>query len=156
MIRPSRTQLRGVLGTVRAGNTTARALAVADSRALVRSLFLSSALRAGLLDYVNDGRSLAELMDHTGCTRPERLQAWLDIGTELGELAVRAGRYRVRGRRARAIVAGDSLLRAHYRSMLDYQVGPYAELESLFRSPIGAGRSDLDDYADDLAEERDG
>jgi len=150
--RPSRAQVRGVLATARAGHVGARALAVADSRALVRSLFLASAVRTGLLEAVGDGRGLAEIAARLAAARPERLRAWLEVGTELGELAERGGRYRVRGRRARAIAGGDALLRAHYRSMLDYQAGPYADLGVLLRSAPGDGRADLDRYADDIAE----
>ena len=124
--------MRGLLRTARAGHVGARALAVADSRALVRSLFLASAVRAGLLDWLGDGRGLAEIAARLGVVRLERLQAWLGVGTELGELAERGGRYRVRGRRARAIAAGDTLLRAHYRSMLDCQrVALYRRLGAL-------------------------
>jgi len=151
MRSPSRAQLRGLLRTARTGHVGARALAVADSRALVRSLFLASAARAGLLDWLGDGRGLAEIAARLGVVRVERLRAWLEVGTELGELAERGGRYRVRGRRARAIAAGDGLLRAHYRSMLDYQAGPYAELAGLLRSGPGEGRSDLDVFAEDIA-----
>jgi SAM-dependent methyltransferase len=155
---PSRAQARGVLETARAGHVAARALAVADSRSLVRSLFLSSAIRTGLLDILHEGgaaragRSFAEIATQSGCLRFDRLQAWLDVGTELGEISQRGGRYRVRGRRSRAITAGDALLRAHYRSMLDYQAGPYADLEALLRSGPGDGRADLDRYADDIAQ----
>ena len=148
---PSRAQVRGVLRTARDGHVGARALAVADSRALVRSLFLASAIRVGLFDGLGDGRGLAEIAARIGAARVERLQAWLEVGTELGVLAVRGGRYRVRGRRARAIAAGDGLLRAHYRSMLDYQAGPYADLGSLLRSAPGEGRADLAAFADDIA-----
>jgi SAM-dependent methyltransferase len=151
-MRLSRTQLRGLLQTVRAGHTQARTLAVSDSRTLVRSLFLASAVRTGLLDRLREGRSFAELSHQTGCQRTERLRAWLDVGTEVGEINWRAGRYRVRGRRARAIAAGDALLSAHYRSMLDYQIGPYAELEALLQSEPGGGRADLDTYADVIAQ----
>jgi SAM-dependent methyltransferase len=147
----SRAQVRGVLQTVRAGHASARILAVTDSRAVVRSLFLASAVRIGLLDRLRDGRSLAEIAEQTHCLRSERLQAWLDIGTELGEISERGGRYRARGRRARAIAAGDILLSAHYRSMLDYQTGPYADLEALLCSGPGEGRADLDEYAEDIA-----
>jgi 4-hydroxy-2,2'-bipyrrole-5-carbaldehyde O-methyltransferase len=157
--RPSRAQARGVLDTVRAGHVTARTLAIADSRAVVRSLFLASAVRTGLLDGLREdsgggrrGRSFGEIAAQTGCLRFERLQAWLDVGTELGEISQRGGRYRLHGRRARAIAAGDTLLRAHYRSILDYQAGPYADLEALLRSGPGAGRADLDRYADDIAQ----
>lgn len=147
----SRAQVRGVLQTVRAGHAPARVLAIADSRAVVRSLFLASAVRIGLLDRLREGRSFAEITEQTRCVRSERLRAWLDIGTELGEISQRAGRYRAHGLRARAIAAGDILLSAHYRSMLDYQAGPYADLETLLRSGPGEGRADLDQYADDIA-----
>jgi SAM-dependent methyltransferase len=148
----SRIQLGGLLRTARVGHAPARALAIADSRALVRSLFLSSATRTGLLDALADGATFAEIAAWIGCTRPERLQAWLDVGTELGEIAQRSGRYRLRGIRARAIVAGDTMLSAHYRSMLDYQAGCYADLVGLLVSPPGEGRSDLDEHADDIAQ----
>ena len=97
------------------------------------------------------GATFAEIAAQAGCTRPERLRAWLEVGTELGEIARRSGRYRLRGIRARAIAGGDTLLDAHYRSMLDYQAGCYADLAGLLVSPPRAGRADLDDYADDIA-----
>ena len=97
----SRAQVGGIFQTIRAGHATARALAITDSRAVVRSLFLSSAIRAGLLDDLSDGGTFAEIAAKTDCVRRERLQAWLDIGTELGEITQRGGQYRVRGRRAR-------------------------------------------------------
>ena len=117
----------------------------------------ASAVRTGLLDILHGaGRAAAAASPRSprrpGCTRFDRLQAWLDVGTELGEISQRGGRYRVRGRRSRAIAAGDALLRAHYRSMLDYQAGPYADLEALLRSGPGDGRADLDRYADDIAQ----
>ena len=146
-----RIQLGGLLRTARAGHAPARALAIADSRALVRSLFLASAIRTGLLDTLAGGATFAEIASRVGCTRPERLQAWLEVGTELSEIACRAGRYRLRGTRARAIADGDGMLEAHYRSMLDYQAGCYADLAGLLVSLPGGGRADLDDYADDIA-----
>jgi SAM-dependent methyltransferase len=144
-------QLGGLLRTARAGHAPARALAVADSRALVRSLFLASAIRTGLLEALAGGATFAEIAARVDCTRPERLRAWLEVGTELGEIARRSGRYRLRGIRARAIAGGDSVLDAHYRSMLDYQAGCYADLAGLLGSAPAAGRADLDDHADDIA-----
>ena len=145
-------QLGGLLRTARAGHAPARALAIADSRALVRSLFLASAIRTGLLDVLADGATFAELAAGIGCTRPERLQGWLEVGTELGEITQRSGRYRLRGIRARAIAGGDAMLSAHYRSMLDYQAGCYADLAGLLVAAPNAGRADLDDHADDIAQ----
>ena len=144
-------QFRGVVDTVRMGRVPARALAIADSRALVRSMFLASAAQIDLLAYLRGGRRFEEIVDHTRCTRPERLRAWLWIGSELGELSQRGEIYGLRGRRSRALAAGDQLLSAHYRSMLEYQVGPYGSLLELLRSEGGEGRSDLSRYADDIA-----
>ena len=146
-----RVQLGGLLRTARAGHARARVLAIADSRGLVRSLFLASASRTGLLDALADGATFAEIAARVGRTRPERLRAWLEVGTELGEVARRSGRYRLRGIRARAIAGGDTVLAAHYRSMLDYQAGCYADLAGLLVSAPSEGRADLDDYADDIA-----
>jgi SAM-dependent methyltransferase len=134
------------------GRVPARALAIADSRALVRSLFLASAVRIDVLPFLRGGRHFVEIERRTGCDRPERLRAWLWIGSELGELSVSGERYGVRGRRARALADGDRFLVAHYRSMLEYQIGPYGELDELLHADAGAGRADLSQYADDIAE----
>ena len=145
-------QLRGIVGTLRLGRVPARALAIADSRSLVRSLFLASAARIDVLAFLRGGRPFSEILQHLGCTRPERLRAWLSIGVELGELSLRRERYGVRGYRSRAIADGDRLLGAHYRSMLEYQIGPYGELENLLHSNTDEGRTDLERYAEDIAQ----
>jgi SAM-dependent methyltransferase len=145
-------QLRGLIDTVRTGRVPARTLAIADSRSLVRSMFLASAAQIDLLPYLRGGRSFPAIVDHTGCTRPDRLRAWLWIGLELGELSRRGEDYDVRGRRASALADRDQLLTAHYRSMLEYQIGPYGSLDQLLRSGVGEGRSDLSRYADEIAQ----
>jgi SAM-dependent methyltransferase len=140
----------GLSGTVRQGRPSARALAILDSRHLVRTLFLSSAVRWGIITHLRSGRSVAELARLTGSRRPDRLRAWLQVGVDVGELRRRGDRYRVAGRRARALAAGDTLLVAHYRSILEYQVGPYTELGAMIRE-LDSGRDDLDRYAEDIA-----
>ena len=154
MSRPARaTQLRGLVGTARLGGISARALAISDSRSLVRALFLASAAETGILTHLTVPRGLEDLAELTGTRRPERLEAWLGVGCELRELRLDGGhRYALRGRRARALAAGDPLLVAHYRSMLEYQVGPYASLGSLLRMDPGSGRDDLERYAQDIVE----
>jgi 4-hydroxy-2,2'-bipyrrole-5-carbaldehyde O-methyltransferase len=126
-------------------------MAVADSRALVRCLFLASAVDAGVLDYLRTERTFDELADHLQCSRPDRLQAWLWVGTGLGEIDYQSPRYGLQGTRARAIAGGDDLLTAHYRSMLEYQVAPYSDLAELLAQSAGQGRDDLARYADDIA-----
>jgi SAM-dependent methyltransferase len=150
-MRSVEAQARGVLATLRSGHPTARALAISDSRAFVRSMFLASAVRSGLLRALAFPRSLAELAAQAQCARLERLEAWLEVGVELGELRREGDRYLARGRRARALAAGDPVLEAHYRSILDYQAGPYEELEARLRDAPGAGRDDLERHADVIA-----
>jgi SAM-dependent methyltransferase len=119
---------------------------------MVRTLFLASAARADLLPYLRTERSVGELVERIACRRPDRLRAWLGVGADVGELRRNGDRYRVVGIRGRALAAGDGLLTAHYRSMLEYQVGPYAELDELLADEPGHGRGDLDRYADDIAQ----
>jgi 4-hydroxy-2,2'-bipyrrole-5-carbaldehyde O-methyltransferase len=143
---------RGVLATLRGGHAAARALAVGDSRTFVRAMFLASAVRLDVLPELRTPRSLADLTDVTGATRPERLEAWLDVGVATGELGRRDGRYAVRGRRARALADEDAVLTAHYRSLLDYQAGVYADLADRLRDPPGGGRPDLEEHAAVIAQ----
>jgi 4-hydroxy-2,2'-bipyrrole-5-carbaldehyde O-methyltransferase len=147
-----RSALGGLAGTARQGQVVARGLAVLDSRSLVRSLFLSSAVQFGLFEHLGTERSVDELTELTGSRHPDRLRAWLQVGVDLGELHMRGDRYRVAGRRARALSGGDEFLVAHYRSMLEYQAGPYADVDLLLRGDADSGRDDLDRYADDIAQ----
>jgi 4-hydroxy-2,2'-bipyrrole-5-carbaldehyde O-methyltransferase len=144
--------LGGLTGLARQGKLSARALAVLDSRSLVRTLFLASAVRFELIGLLGSDRSADELAELLGTRRPDRLRAWLQVGIDVGELRKRGDRYRVVGRRARALADHDKLLVAHYRSMLDYQVGPYAELDMLLREDLHSGRDDLERYAEDIAQ----
>ena len=98
---------RGLVNALTVDNKMARALAIADSRAVVRALFLGSAVRLGLIDLLEEPRDLDAIAAGLGATRRDRLAAWLAVGIELGELGASDGRYSIRGRRARALAAGD-------------------------------------------------
>ncbi len=50
--RRSRERARGVLGVLRSGHATARALSIGDSRSFVRSQFLAAAVRVDLLPFL--------------------------------------------------------------------------------------------------------
>ncbi len=143
---------RGLVGAFGGRHAMATALAILDSRRFVRAGFLASAVRTGLLPFMKPGRVLAELVAESGSSRPERLEAWLTVGVELGELGRRGERYLVVGRRARALADGNPLLTAHYRSMLDYQLGPYSDLSELLVSSPDGGRDDLRLHARTIAE----
>jgi SAM-dependent methyltransferase len=145
-----RTQARGLLDTITGRHARARALAIVDSRSLVRSLWLASAVRLEVLPLLRTAQPFEAIVRSTGATRTERLEAWLELGVELGELARPNDRFVVSGVRARALADGDVLLAAHFRSMLDYQAGPYEQLSELLRGD--AGRPDLVDHASVIAQ----
>jgi protein-L-isoaspartate O-methyltransferase len=143
-------QAQGLRRVATGGGAAARALAVADSRSFVRTLFLASlANNEPLAEALRAPVSLDDLSEVVAASRRDRLQAWLDVGTAVGELRHRDETWVVRGTRAQAITRGDVLLRAHYRSMLEYQPGPYAELAGLLR---GGGRTDLATFAQTIAD----
>lgn len=154
----SASALAALAGGLRAAAGTphgvGRLLAISDSRALVRCLFLSSAVRSGWLARFGSkgGISLDELAEALDVARKDRLEAWLAVGCELGELRAVGNRFRLRGQRSRAIVDGDGVLAAHYASVLDYQGGPYADIERLLGEAPGQGREDLESYAREIAE----
>lgn len=150
--RPLVSRVFGLLSALGGRHPSATVLAIADSRRLVRACYLSSAAEAGLLRLLGNEPTPAELAVECGADRIDRLEAWLAVGVELGELARRGNRYKVVGRRARALRDGDPLLTAHYRSMLEYQVGPYRELRELLSQAPGAGRGDLGTHARTIAE----
>jgi ubiquinone/menaquinone biosynthesis C-methylase UbiE len=156
MRRPPRISIRaafdGLNGAARQGHVAARSLAALDSRSMVRNLFLSSAVRLGIIGHLGADHSAEELARLIGSHRPDRLEAWLQVGVDLGELRHRGARYRATGQRARALADRDEFLAAHYRSMLDYQIGPYADLHALLLDEGDGGRTDLDRYADDIAQ----
>ena len=54
-------QTRGVIGAVRRRHGAALALSIVDSRALVRSLFLASAVRIDVLEFLSRSRTLDDL-----------------------------------------------------------------------------------------------
>ncbi len=147
-----RSAYEGVVGTFRGGRIDARALAISDSRSLVRTLFLASAAQSALLTHLDRPRTLEKIAELAGVGRADRLRAWLEVGVELKELGRSGEVYRITGRRSAALASGDAFLVAHYRSMLEYQIGPYGVLDQLLGEAVGDGRSDLDRYANDIAE----
>jgi protein-L-isoaspartate O-methyltransferase len=143
-------QARGFGRVATEGGLRARAFAVAESRSLVRTLFLSSLARTEpLACALRTPVTLDDLSAAVSASRSDRLRAWLDVGVAVGELRHRDETWVAKGTRAKAITRGDRLLCAHYRSMLEYQAGPYEELSGLLQ---GGGRSDLSNSAQTIAE----
>jgi len=109
-------------------------------------------VRLDVLPLLRTAQTFEAIAQHTGTTRADRLRAWLAIGVELGEIDSRGDRFVARGVRTRALAAGDVLLGAHYRSMLDYQAGPYEQLIELLQGDAHSGRPDLVEHARVIAQ----
>ncbi|MBI3971791.1 MAG: class I SAM-dependent methyltransferase [Chloroflexi bacterium] len=82
-----------------------------DAHAFYRLQFLDAAAGCGLLDALRTPTTAVDLTQRLHVARTDLLQSLLDLGVALGEVAVERGRYRLRGRRARALggEAGDAL-----------------------------------------------
>ncbi|MEV6276615.1 class I SAM-dependent methyltransferase [Nocardia sp. NPDC051832] len=72
---------------------------------LYRASFLAAALDQGVLQELSGGpRDVDAIADAVGIDGDRRLlRAWLDLGVQLGELALANGRYRLASRRARGL-----------------------------------------------------
>ena len=126
----------------------ARALAYTDGRRAVRLAFLAGAASNEILQHLP--ATSAELTVRCEAQRPDRLEAWLRVGLELGELDCPDGTWTVAGRRSRAIVTNDAFVAPFYRSVAEYYVGSHVELTELIGpSP---GRKDLSVSATTIAD----
>jgi 2-polyprenyl-3-methyl-5-hydroxy-6-metoxy-1,4-benzoquinol methylase len=115
-----------------------------DWQAFVRVHFIYAALQSGLLEALSRPSSKEELVEKLGAERPELLEALIDVGLSLGELSLNEGRYRIRGRRSKAVTGreGDML-----SAMIEANVSYYA---STYRN--AAARMGGAPLGDDLAE----
>jgi SAM-dependent methyltransferase len=104
-------KFKHVLATLKMSDPIALFKIAQDWQSAVRTHFLFAAGRSGLLKALQTPRTKAELTELLDVQRPEILDALLDVGLSVRELGQKAGRYRLRGRRARAMAKpqGDPL-----------------------------------------------
>src|ERR1700694_4093138 len=98
-------------------------------KVFLRLHFLYAAIESGLLEALRSPASTGEVIRKLEVRRPELLEVLLKVGVSLGELSVRRGVYRIRGRYARAIVGieGDPLA-AVIQEYLTYHGSVYRHL----------------------------
>ncbi|HET7770150.1 MAG TPA: class I SAM-dependent methyltransferase [Chloroflexota bacterium] len=138
---PAQTGLAGLGALLREGQVWTALALQKDVRAFYRLHFLRAALRSGALEALRQPASAAEVIRRVGATRDDLVQAVLELGRALGELDLDGERYRLRGRRARALAhdpTGPSA--ALLREWLEYHGDV---LEWL---PDGLRGTDADDY----------
>ena len=123
---------------------------VRDVEASLRLHFLRAASDCGLLGALETPSPKAELVERLRVQRPELLDALLELGLALKELSESNGRYRIRGRRSRAVAseAGDPLL-AMIEEMLSYHADVYRQFTSRLRG--GALGNYLDEFGGTIA-----
>lgn len=135
-----------ILGDAR--TAPVRTLAYTDGRRAVRLAFLAGAASNGYLAHLPG--TVAEISESIGAQQPDRLDAWLRVGQQLGELSEVDGRLVISGRRARAIANNDPVVTPFYRSVAEYYFGPHQDLPSLIGS--SPGRDDLSRSATTIAD----
>lgn len=114
----------------------------------MRLAFLAGAASNGYLEHLPG--TAEEIAAACGALQPDRLDAWLRIGRQLGELSEIDGRLVISGRRARAIANNDSIVAPFYRSVAEYYFGPHQDLPALIGS--NPGRDDLSRSATTIAD----
>ena len=138
----ARRLLAGLTDAGRAGHPLARLSMARDQAVVTRHLFLAGAVRLEALPELRRPRTPQELAPLLGVAPSARLDGWLALGVACGELQERGGRFGLRGRRARALAAGDHLITSWYRILLDFGTAIPAELPELL-----AGTRDRPDLA---------
>jgi len=99
-----------------------------DMRSSLRLQFLYAAMHAGLLPALREPSTKQELAQRLGAPRVDLLEVLLELGVSLKELSERDGRYRLRGRRSKALITpeGDGAF-AMAEEVLTYHADVYQQ-----------------------------
>jgi SAM-dependent methyltransferase len=114
-------------------------LLMRDWTRLMRMHFLHAAFESGLLQALQTGASRKELITTLGVQRPEILDALLDLGLALKELALRKTIYTLKGKRSKVLAMrqGDALA-AVVQASITYYNAAYRHLPERMRgAPLG-------------------
>ncbi len=139
--------LKALAGYLRGGHAVGRALVLADWYPLARSLYLHGALSSGLLHALRAPKTRDELVAELAVGREVLLDGLLAEGLSWRVIALRHGRYRLRGSRSRALVAdnGDAYAALLHES-LEYHASAYGTAGRKLRGdPLG-------DYLEEFGE----
>ncbi|MGH9113634.1 MAG: class I SAM-dependent methyltransferase [Acidimicrobiales bacterium] len=120
-------------------NRLARAALVRDVEPWLRVQFLGAAARCGVVGALREPGTGPEIARRAGLADVDLARALLELGVAVGELSQRGGRYRLRGRRVRAIASGDADdLAGLVEELVAYAAPIYAHLdEHLAGAPAG-------------------
>jgi SAM-dependent methyltransferase len=119
--------LSALRALARTRHRRAQLLLSRDAAAFARLHFLHAAAACGLLAALHDWTARDALGQQLRVARPELLDALLALGVALRELARDGKRYRLAGRRARAVAADDAL-EAVVTEYVTYHAQAYLDL----------------------------
>lgn len=134
----------------------AHGLIVREIDTWTRLEFLGVMARSGVADALDQPRTSADIQQRSGVTDGELLDALLALGVALRELSVRGGRYRIRGRRLRAVAGNSTDLRGVVEELVAYDNPIYSALDAHLRGlepqPYDANLGDVIAAASRIAE----
>ncbi|MDY6952146.1 MAG: class I SAM-dependent methyltransferase [Thermodesulfobacteriota bacterium] len=112
---------------------------VRDWEACLRMHFVYAALESGLLEALSTPSSRDALIQKLNVRRQEILDALLDVGLAVKELAYRDGMYRIKGKRSKAITGSQGdMLAAMIQANVTYYSAAYRNAADRMRgAPLG-------------------
>ncbi|NJN65824.1 MAG: class I SAM-dependent methyltransferase [Chloroflexaceae bacterium] len=118
-----------------------------DMQVAIRMHFLYAAIESGLLEALRTPRSREELIHQLEVQRPEILDALLDVGCALKELACQHSHYRIIGKRSLSLVGRDGdILAAIVQASTTYYCSVYQHApERLRGAPSGPYLEEIGD-----------
>jgi 4-hydroxy-2,2'-bipyrrole-5-carbaldehyde O-methyltransferase len=142
--------IRYMLSTWRTIKTPGLLTIMRDWFPFLRMHFLYAALESGLLQALKTGSTREALIEKLGVQRLELLDALLDMGLSLKELALRNGLFSLKGKRSKVLASqnGDALA-AVVQANVTYYNAAYRHLADRMRG--GALGDDLSDIGETVA-----
>jgi 2-polyprenyl-3-methyl-5-hydroxy-6-metoxy-1,4-benzoquinol methylase len=99
---------------------------IKDWQSFLRMHFIYAAIESGLLEALGKPSSREDLIQKLNVTRPEILDALLDVGLSIKELAYKNGSYSITGKRSKAITGKEGdMLAAMIQANITYYSSVY-------------------------------
>lgn len=113
---------------------------IKDWQAFVRMHFVYAALESGLLEALSSPSSRDDLIKKLNVKRPDILDALLDVGLSVKELAYKNGTYSIKGKRSNAVRGNEGdILAAMIQANITYYGSAYRNAADRMRgAPVGS------------------
>jgi protein-L-isoaspartate O-methyltransferase len=131
--------LKGLLTALKASNKSVMHQMKGDVKGFLRIHFHYAAIEAGLVEALREPATKQSIVQKLSAVRPELLDALLELGIALGELAYSDGKYRCQGPFFRCLATEDAdALAAFTEALVTYYNSVYRDLpDRLLGEPLG-------------------